>query len=381
MVLFSIIIPCYNQAHFLPDCLDSLLEQNYQQWEAFVVNDGSTDDTSEVVKRYALKDRRIRLIEKNNGGLSSARNYGLQFAIGERIIFLDSDDFLYQECLEKVAFVEKESNHRDLIQYGYSYITENKERILVHIDAVNNEQMSTDILTRNLGPCHSICISKSLSNVIGLFDESLNSIEDWDYWMRAIKAGGKPKIIKQPLAYYRYSKNSMSRNPFVMYDALKVVIGRGPQKDSRITIESSLNINRDFNIQPILKDFLLQTIGVGIMQNKINETLDFFNRETLKPINEYKPKEFEIMCSYLSFRYWYSPEDIKEVFTSIYPNFICFFNKASYNKKLTKKALYHIFRRHINHKNINLYGKIIGSILNFIMRNYHDRNLFRLKYA
>lgn len=376
--LFSIIIPCYNQAHFLPDCLDSLLVQEFQDWEAIVVNDGSIDTTSEVTRQYAEKDPRIRLVEKINGGLSSARNYGLKFTTGERFIFLDSDDFLYPNCLEKVAILAKESDDNELIQYGYSYITEDKERLLGHVEAVKKNPLFPEIFKGNLGPCHSICISKNLVQAVGLFDETLKSVEDWDFWMRAVKAGGTQKIITQSLVYYRYSKSSMSRNPFVMFEALKTVIGRGPKKDFRITIDSTLNKDYDYDTRAVLQDVLLRSLGVGVMQGKITETLDFFQKESSKLLPEYNPQEFELMCSYMSFRYWYSRTDIEEVFTSIYPNFIRFFNTAGYEASFTKKALYGIFKRHIYHRNIYRFGKRFGSFLNFIIRNYKEKIILKI---
>ena len=128
--LFSIIIPCYNQAHFLPDCLNSILEQEFQDWEAIVVNDGSTDETSQVAIGYQKKDTRIKLIEKENGGLSSARNFGIRSAQGKRFIFLDADDFLYSNCLFEIAKLVNEDSYKILIQYGYSYINEDKTSIL-----------------------------------------------------------------------------------------------------------------------------------------------------------------------------------------------------------------------------------------------------------
>lgn len=127
---FSIIIPCYNQAHFLSQCLDSLLVQEYKNWEAIVVNDGSPDDTSKVVQNYIEKDSRIKLVEKANGGLSSARNSGIANAIGNRFIFLDADDFLYPNCLQKIAVVIQNSDENTLIQFGYTYVTEDKVSIL-----------------------------------------------------------------------------------------------------------------------------------------------------------------------------------------------------------------------------------------------------------
>ena len=133
--LFSIIIPCYNQAHFLPQCLDSLLEQEYKNWEAVVVNDGSPDNTNEVVQKYSVEDPRIKLVVKENGGLSSARNFGIANALGNRFIFLDADDFLYPNCLEKIAAVIRDSDENTLIQYGYTYVKEDGKEVLSHTKA------------------------------------------------------------------------------------------------------------------------------------------------------------------------------------------------------------------------------------------------------
>ena len=369
---FSIIIPCYNQAHFLPDCLESLLKQEFQDWEAIIVNDGSPDDTNEVAKRFTDRDSRIKLTEKKNGGLSSARNFGISQAVGERYIFLDADDFLYLDCREKIYRLAEKSNDFDLIQCGYSYITEDKKRVLGLVNAVKKNSLVPEIFKRNLGPCHSICISKKLALAIGTFDEQLRSVEDWDFWMRAIKAGGKQKIIQESLVYYRYSKNSMSRNPFIMFEAFKMVIARGPKKDFRITIDSILNKDYDFDVRLVLQEVLIQSMGVGIVQGKIQETLALFHIESTTPLKEYNPHEFESMCSYLSFRYWYSRGDIEEVFTSVYPNFVHFFKEAGYDSGFTKEALYHIFKRHLNYRNRYRYGKLMGQALNYLNRFYQE---------
>src|SRR6185437_13050535 len=90
----SVIIPCYNQAHFLTAAVDSVLAQAYTDWECIIVNDGSTDNTESVALAYAEKDRRIKYTRKENGGLSSARNTGLNIAAGKFIQFLDADDVL-----------------------------------------------------------------------------------------------------------------------------------------------------------------------------------------------------------------------------------------------------------------------------------------------
>ena len=371
--LFSIIIPCYNQAHFLPQCLDSLLEQEFKNWEAIVVNDGSSDATNEVVQKYSAEDPRIKLVVKENGGLSSARNFGIVNALGNRFIFLDADDFLYENCLEKIALIIQDADEKTLIQYGYTYVKENGKEVLSHTKAQKKEFLIPDIFKGNLGPCHSICISRSLALAAGSFDESLKSVEDWDFWMRAVKAGGTQKIIPEILVYYRYAKNSMSRDGFVMFYALKKVIERGPKQDIRITIESALNTECDFNTNRVIQEVLLRSLGVSIMQGKIDESIQFLKENTSFPIKKYIDSDYEYMCSYLSFRYWYSPADIKEVFESVYPNFKLFFNQLGYDKRKTNRVLYRVFKRHYFYRNVFKYGKIGGSIFNFLLRLKHER--------
>ena len=359
----------------MPDCLESILVQEFQDWEAIVVNDGSTDSTSEVAKAYKNKDARIKLVEKENGGLSSARNYGIQSAKGNRFIFLDSDDFLYPTCLVKIAEVAQNLSDNVLIQYGYTYVKEDGVGILRHTNAHKKKSLIPDVFKGNLGPCHSICISRYLVILAGPFDETLKSVEDWDFWIRTVKSGGIQKIIPHNLVYYRYSKNSMSRDGFIMFNALKKVIERGPKKDLRITIESELNINYDFNTNEVLQDVLLRSLGVSVMQGKIDESIIFFRENTPIQIHEYQISKFELMCSYLSFRYWYSREDIKEVFELIYPNFKLFFYKLGYSKYKTERILYCVFKRHYFYQNIYRYGKYIGGIFNFFTRNYNEKFL------
>lgn len=95
----SIIVPIYNVANFLPECLDSILSQNFRDWEAILINDGSTDESGVICEKYASKDARFKVIHKKNGGLSSARNAGLNNARGKYIMFIDSDDLWSQRNL------------------------------------------------------------------------------------------------------------------------------------------------------------------------------------------------------------------------------------------------------------------------------------------
>lgn len=97
---FSIIIPVYNVEKYLRECLDSVLNQTFADWNAICVNDGSTDGSAAILEEYGNKDNRFRIISQPNGGLSAARNTGLKAATGEYVLFLDSDDWIEDNALE-----------------------------------------------------------------------------------------------------------------------------------------------------------------------------------------------------------------------------------------------------------------------------------------
>lgn len=102
-MLFSIIIPIFNVEKYLRECLDSVLGQSFPNWEAVCVNDGSTDGSAAILMDYAAKDDRFRIVEQSNAGLSAARNTGMEYATGDFVLFLDSDDWLELNALEVLA--------------------------------------------------------------------------------------------------------------------------------------------------------------------------------------------------------------------------------------------------------------------------------------
>lgn len=118
MPKFSIIVPVYNVEDYLPRCVDSILNQQYPDFELILVDDGSTDNSSIICDKYANKDNRIRVIHKENGGVSTARNIGIENASGEYITFCDSDDY-YKDNLLEVAFRYLDDNSLDLLCFNY----------------------------------------------------------------------------------------------------------------------------------------------------------------------------------------------------------------------------------------------------------------------
>lgn len=120
--VLSVIVPVYNVEDYLAECLDSILHQSLSDMEILVVDDGSTDSSVGIIRNYASKDNRIKPYFKENGGLSDARNYGLDRASGKYITFIDSDDVLLSSdiYMQIVAYLE-ENNEIDAVQYDVAY--------------------------------------------------------------------------------------------------------------------------------------------------------------------------------------------------------------------------------------------------------------------
>ena len=98
--LISIIVPIYNVEKYLRQCLDSIMNQTYQNFECLLINDGSPDNSANICREYVDKDSRFKYFEKENGGVSSARNLGIEYSKGEYITFIDSDDWVDSDYLE-----------------------------------------------------------------------------------------------------------------------------------------------------------------------------------------------------------------------------------------------------------------------------------------
>ena len=129
--LVSIIVPIYNVEKFLEECIQSIINQTYKKIEIILVNDGSTDNSYDICLKYQKKDNRIHVINKINGGLSSARNTGLSKARGEYVVFIDSDDFIDSAMIEiLVDLIEKES--ADIVCCNYDMYDENSQLVKKH---------------------------------------------------------------------------------------------------------------------------------------------------------------------------------------------------------------------------------------------------------
>lgn len=148
--LISVIVPVYNVAEYLPRCMDSIIRNTYKNLQIICVNDGSTDQSLDILQHYAQLDSRITIINKTNGGLSSARNTGLKEAIGEYIAYIDSDDWIHTQYFEFLYRAAKEQ-HADMAICDYIRTTD--ENVLAkdvhfHVVAMSVNQMFSSFSTK-----------------------------------------------------------------------------------------------------------------------------------------------------------------------------------------------------------------------------------------
>lgn len=218
--LVSVIVPCFNYAHFLGEALDSVFAQTYTNWECIIVSDGSPDNTEEVAMNYCKKDCRFKYFYKENGGHSSARNFAVRHSLGEYILPLDADDTISRDYIE--AAVEK--------------ITSDPEIKLVsgqvqHFGDVNEKYVMPTYSLKTYLEINYISISclfkrKDFIEVNG-FDENMLVFEDWDLFIKILKDGGK--VIELPFVglNYRRKNESLFREKVqerkrVFYDLVKL---------------------------------------------------------------------------------------------------------------------------------------------------------------
>lgn len=204
----SVVIPAYNTASYLAEAIESVLHQTYQDFEILAIDDGSTDDTAKVASSYAP---RVKLIKKKNGGPASARNVGMQQAIGEYIAFLDSDDTWVQDKLaEQVELLER--NQGIGLVYGEAQMFRQIEGRRQMGETIGHTQSPTlkSLLFGNFIPAQTVLFRRVCLERIGYMKESvtLPVAEDFEFWLRFAKHYSLFGI-NRTLAYYRIHENNL----------------------------------------------------------------------------------------------------------------------------------------------------------------------------
>lgn len=239
---FSIIIPTYNRANSLIKLLHTFFNQTYTNFEIIIVDDGSTDNTEELVKQ--ISDKRIYYYKKNNGGVSSARNFGLKKATAKIINFFDSDDLAYSNHLQLAFnFFETNPNAQTVI---FDHDWGNEEQINFKKISNRYKNPNKEILKRNFISTDALFIEKTIADSLS-FNEKLTISEDWEYWIR-LSLKSKFYTVNIPTSYVVEHKQRGINNININY-----LIN---QKDILInTLRSNVEVFKQININIIDSHF------------------------------------------------------------------------------------------------------------------------------
>ena len=213
--LISIIMPTFNRAHILGRSINSVINQTYHDWELLLVDDASSDNTSEIILSY--NDNRIKYYthSRNMGG-NAARNTGLRHARGNYIAFLDSDDEWMPTKLERqLAIIDDRESEAGVIYTGFSYINGNNQVIKKFVPKVNGN-IRPDIFHKNyIGTLSTLLALKECFRECGGFDETLPSCQDWDLYIRISEkykfVGIKETMVLFHVDGVRISTNALKR--------------------------------------------------------------------------------------------------------------------------------------------------------------------------
>ncbi len=204
--LVSIITPCYNGSKYVAETIESVLSQTYSNWEMLIVDDGSKDNSADIIRSYTEKDGRIRLIQQPNGGSANARNHGIREAKGQYIALLDADDKWKAEFLQEQVSFMKEKNTLCVFS-SYDRIDENSKECLSPL-VCKKIVTYKDMLIRNYIGCLTGLYDCSKYGKIYLHEELKSIRDDYAYWIDVVKASGIAYGNQKSLAQYRVLQTS-----------------------------------------------------------------------------------------------------------------------------------------------------------------------------
>lgn len=273
----SIIIPCYNVEMFISKCLESIVNQTYDKLEIICINDGSTDSTKDIINYIAQKDFRIKVVNQNNSGLSSARNTGIKYSTGEFILFVDSDDWLERNTLEMLVKKER----ADLICFSYNRVFQKiiqprklsltgnfeaafiQRRIVGLLDKELSDPSQTDSLVTAWGKLYVTNIIKK--NKIQFTDTKIIGTEDALFNIIFLEFAETVTIIDKPLYNYRKTNFNSLTTTYkpALFEKWTVLYS----KIAEIIIEK----NDDFHTA-LQNRICLSIIGLGLNETFSNST-------------------------------------------------------------------------------------------------------------
>lgn len=235
-VTVSVVMPARNAAPWIGAAIESLRAQHFTDWEAIVVENGSSDDTLAVAERAASADARIRVVPRAVDGVSAARNAGIEMARGAWLYFLDADDRIEPTALARLVAAATARPDVDLIRCGWAW--ETRDGVVTpagdpELDAGGD--LFAVSATRCPTAIHAVLVRTALVDEVGGFDTGLAYGEDWDLWQRLARRGARAHFLPDTLVRYRLVDGSASnRDPFQVCRDARTVIERGHRADPRV---------------------------------------------------------------------------------------------------------------------------------------------------
>jgi glycosyltransferase involved in cell wall biosynthesis len=216
----SVIIPCYNHGHYLPKAIESVRSQTHPAVEIIVVDDGSTDNTKAVATSFS----EVRYVYQRNQGLSATRNAGIRHSTGEYLIFLDADDWLYQDAIAINLRYLRQNEQAAFVSGAHDRFIEDKNLLKEEIIKVESDHYLHLLHCNYIGVPAAVTYRKWAFDEL-LYDVSLKSCEDYDIYLKIAR---KHPIIHhtEKVAVYRIRPGSMSTNISVMLSTILSVLDR-----------------------------------------------------------------------------------------------------------------------------------------------------------
>ena len=285
MLVFSVIVPVYNNKQFLSRCVNSILCQSFTNFELILVDDGSTDDSNIICDEFAQKDLRVRVLHKENGGVSSARNLGLENAEGEWVLFVDSDDYLCNDiCLDSISKTITAHPNSELVYFAGQTVLEEgtyNDSLSSEVYDYGYQCLENNCLKRKcivFGSIFVQCYKKSIIDVNHLrFDNSILYAEDrlfvCSYYLVARKTIVLPDVI------YSYVLNDNS----LMHDESRKTRLSSDQRKAVKLIEGQMKeTGKDLpHMRKYLHGLYVKSID-GLKRKEVDWEFVFRNASTVK---------------------------------------------------------------------------------------------------
>jgi len=275
--LVSVIIPCFNHAVFLPQAVESVRRQDYSPIEIIVVNDGSTDNTDDVVKGF----EDMIYINQQNKGLSAARNAGIKKASGAYLLFLDADDVLVEDAVS-FQVAQLENNKEAAFVSGGHVKTNGQLQTIEEVSIDIKKDHYLHLLQGNYIGMHAAVLYRSTLFNEFLFDESLKAAEDYDLYL---KIAAKYSVLHHTknMALYRQHAHNMSGNLSFMLDHVLTVLAR-----QQVNLQSAVQKTAYKEGQRIWTEYYCNKIAELLSDKKGAKNLPF-KKQFKATLWKYKP--------------------------------------------------------------------------------------------